>query len=99
MYAAMALPGSQLYKDAIDKNKIAKNYEGYSFHSYDTIPFSIGVVAYKILDFRDKAYIDYHSSIPFQERIKKRFGMKAVNSINEMLKNNLKRKIIEENSI
>ncbi len=100
-YAAMALPGSQLYKDAIDKKiRLPENYEGYSFHSYDTIPLPTEELpAYKILDFRDKAYIDYHSSIPFQERIRKRFGMKAVNSINDMLKIKLKRKIIEENSI
>ncbi len=100
-YAAMALPGSQLYKDAIDKKiRLPENYEGYSFHSYNTIPLPTEELpAYKILDFRDRAYIDYHSSIPFQERIKKRFGMKAVNSINDMLKIKLKRKIIEENSI
>ena len=100
-YAAMALPGSQLYKDAIDKKiRLPENYEGYSFHSYDTIPLPTEELpAYKILDFRDKAYIDYHSSATFQERIKKRFGMKAVNSINDMLKIKLKRKIIEENSI
>ncbi len=100
-YAAMALPGSQLYKDAIDKKiRLPESYEGYSFHSYDTVPLPTEELpAYKILEFRDKAYIDYHSSATFQEKIKKRFGMKAVNSINDMLKIKLKRKIIEENSI
>ena len=39
-YAAMALPGSQLYKKALEKKyKLPDSYEGYSFHSYETQPF------------------------------------------------------------
>ena len=47
-YAAMALPGSLLYKKAIeDGTRLPEGYEGYSFHAYDlkflrTIPGSIG---------------------------------------------------------
>ena len=38
-YAAMALPGSQLYKEALEKNHdLPESYEGYSFHSYETLP-------------------------------------------------------------
>ena len=38
-YAAMALPGSLLYKNALSKkDKLPDSYEGYSFHSYET-PF------------------------------------------------------------
>ena len=38
-YAAMALPGSQLYKKALEKKyKLPDSYEGYSFHSYETQP-------------------------------------------------------------
>ena len=34
-YAAMALPGSELYKIAIAKgHKLPEDYQGYSFHSY-----------------------------------------------------------------
>ena len=100
-YAAMALPGSQLYKDAVDRKiKLPDTYEGYSFHAYNTVPLPTDELpAYKILEFRDKAYIEYHSAKPFQERIKKRFGQKAVESINDMLKIKLKRKIIEENQL
>ena len=36
-YAAMALPGSQLYKTALDnKVKLPETYEGFSFHSFET---------------------------------------------------------------
>ena len=35
----MALPGSQLYKDAKEKNiPLPSSYEGYSFHSFETLP-------------------------------------------------------------
>jgi len=38
-YGAMALPGSHLYKDALTKGtKLPDTYEGYSFHSFDTVP-------------------------------------------------------------
>ena len=38
-YAAMALPGSELYKIALAKgHKLPEDYQGYSFHSYDTVP-------------------------------------------------------------
>ena len=69
-YAAMALPGSQLYKDAIEKNiKLPESYEGYSFHAYNTIPLPTDELpAYKILEFRDKAYIDYHTAPSFQKK-------------------------------
>ena len=71
-YAAMDLPGSQLYKDAIEKNiKLPESYEGYSFHAYNTIPLPTDELpAHKILEFRDKAYIDYHTAPSFQKRIK-----------------------------
>ncbi len=97
-YAAMALPGSQLYKDAIEKKyKLPENFEGYSFHAYNTVPLPTEKLpAYKILEFRDKAFIEYHSNENFLKRIKDKFGIQAVNSIKEMLKIKLKRKIIEE---
>ena len=40
-YAAMALPGSQLYKTALDnKVKLPETYEGFSFHSFETLPLA-----------------------------------------------------------
>ena len=97
-YAAMALPGSKLYHDAI-KNKIPlpKDYEGYSFHSYHTLPLPTeNLSAAEILKFRDESFIKYHTHKPFRERIQKKFGDVAINQINEMLKVNLKRKILNQ---
>ena len=38
-YAAMPLPGSQLYKNAVDEGwDLPEDYAGYSFHAYNTKP-------------------------------------------------------------
>jgi radical SAM superfamily enzyme YgiQ (UPF0313 family) len=99
-YTAMALPGSKLYKDAIDKGlNIPKKYEEFSFHSYETLPLPTEhLTPAEIVKFRDNAFDEYHSNSLFLERIEKRFGEVAVNSIRKMLKFKLKRKIVEESN-
>lgn len=100
-YAAMALPGSQLYKESIEKNiPLPKSYEGYSFHSYDTLPLPTeSMEPYEILELRDKHFIEYHNDKNFIEKIHNKFGNKAVNNIKEVSKIKLKRKIIEEKEV
>jgi len=95
-YAAMALPGSQLYKNAVMNGiPLPDTYEGYSFHGYDTLPLPTDTLsAAEILTFRDKAFNEYHSYPPFLEKVKTKFGQIAVDNINEMLKVKLKRKIL-----
>ena len=97
-YAAMALPGSQLYKDAITKNiKLPENYEGYSFHSYNTLPLPTEYLTpAEILKMRDEAYVKYHTNEKFLDKIEKKFGIEAKENIIAMTKIKLKRKIIEE---
>ena len=96
-YAAMALPGSQLYKNAIMNGiPLPDTYEGYSFHGYDTLPLPTETLtAAEILAFRDKAFEEYHSYPLFQDKVRAKFGQIAVDNINEMLKVKLRRKIIE----
>jgi radical SAM superfamily enzyme YgiQ (UPF0313 family) len=96
-YAAMALPGSQLYKNAVMNGiPLPDTYEGYSFHGYDTLPLPTNTLsAAEILAFRDKAFDEYHSYSPFLEKVKAKFGQVAVDNINEMLKVKLRRKILE----
>lgn len=98
-YAAMALPGSLLYKQALEEGiELPKSYSGYSFHAYDTVCLPTDKLkAWEILKLRDEAFINYHSNNNFLQRIKTRFGENALKNINEMLKIKLKRKIIEEN--
>jgi len=96
-YAAMALPGSQLYKNAImDGTKLPTTYEGFSFHGYDTLPLPTDTLtAVEILKFRDEAYYEYHSYEPFQQKVKEKFGKIAVDNINDMIKIKLKRRLFE----
>ena len=72
-YPAMALPGSQLYKDSIEKNvKLPETYEGYSFHSYETLPLPTETLSpEEIVSLRDEAFIKYHTNKNFLELIKK----------------------------
>ena len=95
-YAAMALPGSQLYKNAINnKYKLPESYEGYSFHSYETLPLPTESLKPKeILEYRDRSFKIYHTHKPFLKRIERRFGKKALVNINNMTKISLKRKIL-----
>jgi hypothetical protein len=72
------------------------SYEGYSFHGYETLPLPTdSLTAKEILEFRDKAFDEYHSYLPFLEKVKAKFGQIAVDNINEMLKVKLRRKILE----
>lgn len=100
-YAAMALPGSKLYKNAIEKGiPIPKTYEGFSFHAYDTLPLPTdALTAAQILEFRDKAFEEYHLHQPFIDRVQTKFGDIAVDNIKNMLKIKLKRKIVEESKL
>lgn len=95
-YAAMALPGSQLYKDALEKGvELPQTYEGFSWHGYDTYPLPTETLtSAEILDFRDKAYIEYHSYAPFLQKVKDKGGIEAIENIKEMNKIRLKRKIL-----
>ena len=94
-YAAMALPGSALYKEALSNNiKLPETYDGYSFHSYNTLPLPTqNLSAAEILKIRDDKFYEYHSLESFKKKIKEKFGEKAVKNIEEMIKIKLKRKI------
>ena len=94
----MALPGSALYKDAINKNyKLPNKYEDFSFHSYNTQPLPTkSLKPAEILQFRDNHYIEYHTNKNFLNKVEKKFGSKAKENILSMSKIKLKRKIIEE---
>ena len=94
----MALPGSALYKDALNKNyKLPNKYEDFSFHAYNTIPLPTEYLKpWEILKLRDENFIKYHSSNDFLNKIQNKFGQRAKDNINDMTKIKLKRKIIED---
>ena len=94
-YGAMALPGSLLYKKAKDDGvELPSSYEGYSFHSYDTVPLPTeNLTAKEVITLRDEAFDKYHNHKPFLDLITKKFGSEAAENIVEMTKIKLKRKI------
>ena len=95
-YAAMALPGSQLYKTAIEKQyTLPEDYEGYSFHAYNTQPLPTEFLTpEEVLEYRDQCFTDYHLYEPFLRKIENKFGIDAVENIKIMTKVKLKRKIL-----
>ncbi len=99
-YAAMALPGSLLYKEALQKGyELPETYSGYSFHGYDTVCLPTEKLKnWEVLKLRDEAFIKYHTNKNFLDRIEQKFGIVQKNNIIKMTKTKLKRKIIETNS-
>jgi anaerobic magnesium-protoporphyrin IX monomethyl ester cyclase len=95
-YAAMALPGSQLYKNAVmNGTPLPETYDGFSFHGYDTLPLPTETLtSAEILKFRDEAYYEYHTYQPFLKKVENKFGNVAVENIKKMVQIKLKRKII-----
>ena len=96
MYAAMALPGSELYSNAIKNGyELPADYIGYSFHSYETLPLkNNNLNPAEILKFRDDAWLKYHSYPPFLNLVEKKSGINARNDILKMTKIKLKRRIL-----
>ena len=95
-YAAMALPGSLLYKFALEEgHKLPDNYEGYSFHAYNTQPLPTEHLSpEQILEYRDNAWLEYHTYPPFLEKVEAKYGYEARENIEEMTKIKLRRKIL-----
>ena len=55
-----------------NKVKLPEDYEGYSFHSYNTQPLSTSkLLASEILEFRDNCFTDYHQDKNFLEKAPK----------------------------
>jgi len=95
-YAVMALPGSKLYKEAIDKGfEMPEDYAGYAFLSYNTKPLPTERLSpEEILHFRDAAFTKYHTHKPFLDKVQSKYGETAANNIKDMTRIKLKRKIL-----
>ena len=95
-YAAMPLPGSQLYKNALEAGyKLPEDYAGYSFHAYNTQPLPTEhLTPEEVLKFRDEAWIKYHTYEPFLEKVENKFGKIARDNIEKMAELKLKRKLL-----
>jgi len=100
MYTAMALPGSDLYADAIEEGlELPADYTGFSWHSFDSFPLAtLELSRERIVAFRDEAFTRYHTNQKFLARIELRFGPVAVNNIKAMTTVKIRRKLLERSS-
>lgn len=100
-YSAMAYPGSKLYSMAIEnKWELPDSWIGYSQHSYETLPMRTEVLpASEVLRFRDEAFIKYFSNPSYLSLVKRKFGDDVLKHVQDMIKINLKRKLLEETAV
>jgi radical SAM superfamily enzyme YgiQ (UPF0313 family) len=94
-YSAMAYPGSQLYRMALEKGwELPDSWIGYSQHSYETKPLPTEVLsAAEVLKFRDDAFMTYFSNKNYLDMVRKKFGEDVIQHITDMTKIKLKRKL------
>jgi radical SAM superfamily enzyme YgiQ (UPF0313 family) len=92
-YSAMAYPGSQLYRMAVEKGwELPDSWIGYSQHSYEAKPLRTEVLSSaEVLKFRDEAFMRYFSNRRYLEMVQKKFGDEVVRHIQDMRQIKLKR--------
>lgn len=97
-YAAMALPGSPLYMEAVKNNwDLPERYEEFAFLSYDCKPLRTKTLSgAEVLKFRDEAWHKYFSHEPFLNLVENKFGIQSRKNIEDMSQIKLKRKILDE---
>ena len=95
-YAAMALPGSPLYMEAVNNGwDLPETFEEFAFLSYDCKPLRTKALSgAEVLKFRDEAWHKYFSHEPFLNLVENKFGIQSRQNIQEMSKIKLKRKIL-----
>lgn len=70
-----------------------------SFHAFETLPLGTEHLSpAQVLKFRDRAFQIYHSNEKFLSRIENNFGSEARETIIEMNKVVLRRKIVENDA-
>ncbi len=97
-YSAMAYPGSELYRQAVQESwRLPDDWHGYSHYAYDTLPLPTKHLSGpEVLRFRDYAFDTYFSNTDYLDKIRKKFGPDTERAIREMTKIKLKRKYLEE---
>jgi radical SAM superfamily enzyme YgiQ (UPF0313 family) len=95
-YCAMAYPGSPLYYYAVSQKwELPLTWSGYSQHSYDSFPLRTKyLINAEVLKFRDEAFVKRFSDEKYKNMLLDKFGQPAVDSVNEMLRYKLKRKLL-----
>ncbi len=98
-YCAMAYPGSPLYGMAKEKGWALPDgpdgpgWIGYSQHAYDCLPLPTEALsATQVLDFRDKAFLDYFTSSAYLAMMQRTFGSAVVEHVRDMCAHKVRRR-------
>lgn len=96
-YCAMAYPGSQLYRKAIEQGiALPEDWGGYSQHSYECLPLPTDTLSSaQVLKFRDHAFLNYYLDPEYLTYLENRFGSKSVQHVKQMCSKSIKRKLLE----
>jgi len=99
-YCTMAYPGSQLYREAVANGGagLPDSWLGYTQLGYETQPFPTEhLTAKEILAFRDYAFEAFFRDNPrYWENIQQKYGDDVVREIEKLLKNKMKRRLLED---
>ena len=99
VYPCFAYPGTPMYEQYLKEGRIKepKDWSEYALYGYNCIPLRTKYLTSKqVLQWRDEHFISYLSRPEYLEMIFYRFGKDTVDHIKEMIKNPLKRKILDE---
>ncbi|MBL8754642.1 MAG: cobalamin-dependent protein [Planctomycetes bacterium] len=86
-FSAMAYPGSQLYRDAVQRGwPLPSRWSGYSQHSKDCLPLPTKHLSGgEVLAFRDAAFREYFVRPEYQAMVQRTFGAAAADEVRGML--------------
>jgi radical SAM superfamily enzyme YgiQ (UPF0313 family) len=86
-FSAMAYPGSQLYRDAIQRGwPLPARWSGYSQHSNDCLPLPTKHVSGgEVLAFRDAAFLEYFDRDEYRQMVRRTFGEREAAEVARMV--------------
>ena len=95
-YPCQALPGSALYRTAIQSGwKLPTEYAGYAFLSYEAQPLPTKFLsAAEVVSFRDHAWQTYFTHDPYLKLVERKFGKQQRLNVEDLAKIKLKRRIL-----
>jgi anaerobic magnesium-protoporphyrin IX monomethyl ester cyclase len=93
-YSAMAYPGSQLYRLAVEKSwPLPADWLGYSQHAKECLPLPTETLSgAEVMAFRDMAFDKYFTNPRYLTMIEQKFGQKVVDHVKHMTNHSLERK-------
>ncbi|MDP8233432.1 MAG: radical SAM protein [Candidatus Saelkia tenebricola] len=93
IYPVFAYPGTDLY----EKDSELKSWKTYALYGYECVPAGTKYLKpHEVLEFRDQAFIKYHSRPEYLAMIEQKFGCKTKEHLERMTQIPLKRRLLEE---